>query len=71
LLIKTKTKKKSTFAAPTFTKVRFSSLNFKTGQITSSTFQTVHFTSVEQFRRRFYYSDGGFATMMVILFFPF
>jgi len=41
--------KKSNFSPPTFMKVRFSSLNSKTGQTTPSTFQTVHFNFLERF----------------------
>ena len=57
-------RQKSILPPPTITKVWFSSYNYKTGYFTPSTFQTVHFTSLERFWRLF-------ATVTVVLSFTF
>jgi hypothetical protein len=44
-------------------KSNFPSSTLKPGKPPPSTFQTVHFTSLERFRRRFCYSKNGFATV--------
>jgi len=62
-------KKKVTFSISIFTKVYFSSLNFKTRQITPLTFQTIYFTSIKWFRRRFCYNEWCFVTVTMVLFF--
>jgi hypothetical protein len=55
-------RKKSTFPPPIFRKVCFSPSTLKPGKPPPSTFQTMHFTSLERFAT----VKGGFATVTVV-----
>jgi len=61
--------KKSTFSRPTLTKVRFLPSTLEPGKSPSLTFQTVYFTFLERFRTDFATVNGGFAIVMVVLYF--
>jgi hypothetical protein len=71
-------KEKSTFSPPTFAKVRFSSINFKTGQTTSLSFSNRAFylpgavLKAGCYSKRWYATvNGGFATVSVFCLFFF
>jgi hypothetical protein len=71
LLSKKKKKKKSTFPPQLSRKSVFPPSTLKPGKSPPSTFQTVYFTSLERFRRRFCYSKRWFCYSETVLSFSF